>query len=196
MLYFLQATAPKTCVLSHSIVRGCVVHSMTASDKGTNSYLQSKEAKTVLLELQMRGSREMPACILPSQDTMVSFPSLQYQAGFIFSQAKPTGNKHSWALCFEDKQLQRDAFKCKIVHKMMLIASCRFEILLTSVRQHAMQVESRHGQRPTCLHAITVDGSHSNTQHLLVIARLRTIYKTHSIVFLVTDIMRSSGNLV
>jgi len=76
------------------------------------SYLESKVAKPALLQwqvlawgsqqelicsplpglanlsLQKRGSREMPASILPSQGTVVSSPSFLYQADFICSQAK------------------------------------------------------------------------------------------------------------
>lgn len=59
----------------------------------------------------------MPACILPSQDTMVSPPSLLYQAGNISIQGKSSARKRSWALPFEGKQLERNAFKCKTVHK-------------------------------------------------------------------------------
>lgn len=77
----------------------------------------------------------MPVFILSSQDTIVSSPNLLYQDGYICSQAESSINKHSWALSFKGKQLQRDAFKCKTVHKVMLIASYSFETLLTSLRQ-------------------------------------------------------------
>lgn len=77
----------------------------------------------------------MPVFILSSQDTIVSSPNLLYQDGYICSQAESSINKHSWALSFKGKQLQRDAFTCKTVHKVMLIASYSFETLLTSLRQ-------------------------------------------------------------
>ena len=129
------------------------------TNESTSSYLQSKLIEPTLLEWQLlalgsqqeflcsclpglanlsqkvRESREMPACSLPSQDTVVSSPSLVYQTGFIWSQANSSANRHTWALPFKSKQLRRDDFKCKIVPKVMLIASCWFETLLTSLRQ-------------------------------------------------------------
>ena len=70
------------------------------------------------LNQQIKGRREMSGCILPSQDTVVPSLNLLHQAGIISSQARSSANKLSWAFPFEGKQLQRNAFKCKTVHKV------------------------------------------------------------------------------
>lgn len=65
--------------------------------------------------LQTRGNGEIPACILSSQDTMISSPNLPYQAGVICSQARSSANKQFWAFPYEGKHLQINTCKCKIV---------------------------------------------------------------------------------
>lgn len=141
-------------------------------DDSTSCYLQFEVAKPALLEWQplasesqqellcsclpsianlsqqIKGNRERPACKLPAQDTMVPSSILYYQAGFICSQAKTSANKHSWALPFEGKQLQRNAFKCTTVHKVMLIATCWFETLLTSFRHPFIKFWSSSQHHP------------------------------------------------
>ena len=49
-----------------------------------------------------------------------------------WSQPTPSSSKHSSALSAKGKQLQRNAFKCKIVHQVMLIATPTCHLLAKS----------------------------------------------------------------
>lgn len=62
---------------------------------------------------------KVPACILPSQGTMVSTPNFQYQAGNICSQARSLVRKHFWAFLLKKQTasgfVQKNVFECKTV---------------------------------------------------------------------------------
>lgn len=98
--------------------------------------------------------REMPAGICLSQDIAVSSLRL-LQASFIFFQAKSSALKYSWAVSFKGKQLQINALRCKTVHKVMLIASCKKCLKSTSLRQVSEVISSCFNSVKKCIYIHT-----------------------------------------
>jgi len=109
-------------------------NSFWLQDPSRTSFIPVFQALQIYLSRQTRNSRETSVCMLSSQDATVSSFYFLRPAGLICPQAKSSANKHPWVLPFKGKQLQRDTSKCKIVYVVVLIASCSFEILLTSLR--------------------------------------------------------------
>lgn len=70
-----------------------------------NSFVPVLSRPCKFKSVETRESNEMPACILPSQNTLVSSNNFLHQAKNICSQAKSSARKHSWNYPYKSKYL-------------------------------------------------------------------------------------------